>query len=119
MTNPELLKDLNTLSSYLLRTPPKPEQYLPAYERHLEQVKEAAERLYQHIEGHWQQAQEESCDPEMSFQESQFFARETQPDAAPDDHTFGSDTDLRQARWQQQQPQPQPPEPDDWNSPRI
>lgn len=119
MSNPEVLKDLNTLSRYLLRTPPKPERYLAAYEKHLEQVKEAARRLHQHVEDHWEQGREESADPEMSFQESQFFARETQSDVVHDDHAFGSDTDLRQARWQQQQRQSQPTEPDDWDSPRI
>lgn len=119
MTNAELLKDLNTLSRYILRTPPRPEHYLAAYENHLKQVKDAAHRLHQHIEDDWQQAREESADPEMSFQESQYFARETPPDAASDDHAFGSDTDLRAARQAQQQRQPQSPEPDDWNSPRI
>lgn len=119
MINPELLEDLNTLSSYLLRTPPKPEQYLPAYERHLEQVKEAARRLHQHIEDHWQQAREETADPDMSVQEALFFAKESYLDSTPDDHAFGSDTDLRQARHEQQQHLPLPQEPDDWNSPRI
>lgn len=109
MTNAQRLADLATLGSFL---------HNPQHEHaDLEGAKAAAGRLHQYITRLWEQSQEESTDPEMSFQESQFFARETQPDTTPDDHAFGSDTDLRTARWQQQQPHP--PEPDDWNSPRI
>lgn len=108
MTNTQHQADLTTLTNFLRDATTEREG--------LEEAKEAVTRLHQHINDVWEQSQEESADPDMSVHESLFFARESHPDT-PDDHAFGSDTDLRAARWQEQQPQP--PEPDDWNSPRI